>query len=115
MFGSLKKKTDVNIALHAYRDAIKAKAIQLIFVSNDTDLAPSLNAIREDIGDSITIGVILPIRKPVSGKVHRPPNAQLSKYANWTRTHITSDELKNSHLPNKIPTNKKPILKPEYW
>ncbi len=36
------KQTDVNIALHAYRDAIKAKATQLIFVSNDTDLAPSL-------------------------------------------------------------------------
>ena len=52
------KQTDVNIALTAYRDAIQNKAQQVVFVSNDTDLEPALRALREDLGDAVTIGVL---------------------------------------------------------
>lgn len=106
------KQTDVNIALEAYRDASKGVAEQLVFVSNDTDLAPALKALREDFGESLTIGVVIPVR---SSSTHRPGNTQLSAYANWTRKHITDRELGESHLPSLIPTKKKPIVKPEYW
>lgn len=106
------KQTDVNIALEAYRDAAKGLAEQLVFISNDTDLAPALAAIREDFAEAITIGVVLPIRKTIKG---RPGNEQLSKHADWTRRHITDAELASSSLPEKIPTKKKPITKPEYW
>jgi len=109
------KQTDVNIALEAYRDVVKEHADQLVFVTNDSDLAPALSAIREDFDGRIEIGVIFPIRKSAGEKVHRPANQQLSQYADWTRKHITSDELARAHLPEKIPTNKKPIIKPEYW
>lgn len=109
------KQTDVNIALESYRDAIKGKADQIVFVSNDTDLAPALKAIREDLQNEIQIGVIIPIRKPQSGKPHRPGNKQLNRYADWERHYITDEELSSSHLPDMIPTNKKPIIKPEYW
>lgn len=106
------KQTDVNIALTAYRDAANHNAEQLVFVSNDTDLAPALSAIREDFGSAMEIGVIIPIRNSAS---HRPGNAQLSQNADWTRRHITDSELANSHLPDKVPTKKKPVLKPDYW
>lgn len=106
------KQTDVNIALEAYRDAIKGKAEQLVFVSNDTDLAPALAAIRQDCDGSLQMGVIIPIR---GSATHRPGNQQLSTHANWTRTHITDEELAKSQLPDQIPTRKKPIKKPEYW
>lgn len=109
------KQTDVNIALESYRDAMKGKAQQLVFVSNDTDLAPALKAIREDLQDQVQMGVIIPIRKPIKGKPHRSGNKQLNIYADWERSYITDEELSRSHLPNKIPTNKKTIIKPEYW
>ncbi|WP_347332868.1 NYN domain-containing protein [Marinimicrobium locisalis] len=106
------KQTDVNIALEAYRDASKGNAEQLVFVSNDTDLAPALAAIREDFADSLQLGVIIPVRKLAGG---RPGNQQLSQYADWTRRYITDDELAGCQLPQKIPTKKKPIIKPTYW
>lgn len=109
------KQTDVNIALESYRDAMKGNAEQLVFVSNDTDLAPALKAIREDLQDQVQLGVIIPIRKPVEGRSHRPGNKQLNIYADWERNYITDEELARSHLPDKIPTRKKTIIKPEYW
>ncbi|MDD2817108.1 MAG: NYN domain-containing protein [Thiotrichaceae bacterium] len=104
------KQTDVNIAITAYRDIAKQKAEQLVFVSNDTDLVPALAAIREDYPDT-KIGVIIPIRENSA----RPNNKQLSQYADWTRNHIKDSELSASHLPDKVPTHKKPIRKPDYW
>ena len=109
------KQTDVQIALTAYRDAVKGNAEQLVFVSNDTDLEPALKLIRHDLDDDIQIGVVIPMRKPKEGSPRRPPNASLSKHANWTRSYITETELANSHLPEIIPTPKKPIVKPDYW
>ncbi len=106
------KETDVNIALTAYRDVAKNAAEHIVFVSNDTDLSPALKAIREDFGNAVKIGVIIPIRKQTTG---RPPNAKLSNYADWTRKYITSDELEASQLAELVPTRKKPIKKPEYW
>lgn len=109
------KQTDVNIALEAYRDAAKGVVKQQVFISNDTDLAPALNAIREDFGDNVILGVVIPIRKVKGKRSHRPCNQQLSQYANWTRHHITELEIAESQLPEMIPTNKKPITKPKYW
>ncbi len=60
---------------------------------------------------TIDIGIIIPVRK----HSQRPVNARLSNHANWTRSYILDEELANNHLPNKIPTNKKAIIKPKYW
>ena len=109
------KQTDVNIALEAYRDASKGNAEQLVFVTNDSDIAPVLEAIREDFSDMLKIGVIFPIRKSVGKGKRRPTNKQLSSLADWTRRHITDEELATSHLPNQVSTRKKPISKPDYW
>lgn len=109
------KQTDVNIALHAYRDVMRGDCDQIVLVSNDTDLEPALEMIRLDKGDSINIGIVIPITKPDPGKTRRPPNQRLSKHANWTRDHILDNELEKSQLSNPIPTKKKPILRPKYW
>lgn len=105
------KQTDVNIALSAYRDGCQQCAKQLVFVSNDTDLAPALRALREDFGELIKIGVVIPVAKDSQ----RPNNKQLSQYADWTRQYILENELATCQLPAKIATHKKPILKPLYW
>lgn len=92
------------------------RAEQVVFVSNDSDLEPALSAIRQDMGDSVTIGVILPIRKPDDVETRqRPKSESLSRHADWTRTHITPAELAASHLPQLVATKKKPIRKPDYW
>lgn len=109
------KQTDVNIVLNIYRDVIQTRCKQIVIVSNDTDLTPVLKMIREDLGDSIKIGVVAPIRQKHKEKHQRPASGSLAKYADWVRTYILEDELKNSQLPSKIPTKKKPILKPNYW
>ena len=105
------KQTDVNIALHAYRDAIRKECEQIVIVSNDTDLKPLLQMIRKDMGQNIIIGVVIPILK----KSRRPANRSLSNIADWTRNYILEDELKRSQLSNPIPTRKKPIKRPDYW
>lgn len=56
------KYTDVNIALTAYRIAYKQEAEQIFFVTGDTDLVPSIQAIKDDF-PNIRIGVIFPYGK----------------------------------------------------
>lgn len=106
------KQTDVNMAIEAYRDAAKQNAQQLIFVTNDTDLAPALAALKEDFGSLLQIGLIIPVR---DSNNHRPGNQTLSHYADWTRRHILDTELAQCHLPERITTVKKVIVRPEYW
>ena len=110
------KQTDVNLALHLYRDAVvKQHCEQIVIVSNDTDIAHAVELLREDTSNDFQIGIVIPIPKIAPGKPHRPPNEQLSKHADWTRRHILDEELAASQLPATIPTRKKPILKPNYW
>jgi len=108
-----KKQTDVNIALHMYRDAINESNIQQILVSNDSDLELPLKLIKKD-KPNITLGLIIPRAKPI-GKHYRPTNKSLSQHVDWTRNHILDQECQEAQLDEKIPTNKKPILKPYYW
>ncbi len=110
------KQSDVNIALEAYRDATHALMEQAIFITNDTDQEPTLKALRNDY-PALRIGVILPIKEPVPGVSTRarPGNNRLSLYADWTRNHIRTEELRQALLPDIIPTPKKAIKKPAYW
>lgn len=109
------KQTDVNIAISAYRDAAKGLAEQIVFVSNDSDLTPALQAIREDFGTHIILGVVFPLGEKKSSKSVRPENDSLRKNANWTRRYIRDNELASNLLRDSIPTRKKPIRKPDYW
>lgn len=110
------KQTDVNLALHLYRDAVLQHSCdQVVVVSNDTDIAAAVQFLQQDAGDRIDIGIVIPIPKSAPGTPRRPPNEQLSRYAHWTRRYILEEELMSAQLPAVIPTRKKPIRKPDFW
>lgn len=101
------KQSDVNLALHAYHDAITGQVDQVVIVTNDTDIAPALKLIRAHTG--VTIGLVVPVRRH-----ERVPNTELADLAHWVRSHITSRELAASQLPRVVP-GRKPTIKPESW
>lgn len=109
------KKTDVNIAMEMYRDAVRGKYAQVVLVSNDSDAEPVLAALREDF-PQIVIGVVTPVvPSQTCAPAHRGVSASLAKYAHWTRRHLLDEELADAQLPAHIPTKKKPIRKPAHW
>lgn len=111
------KQTDVSLAIGMYRLLAKQQNIpaeerieQIILVSADTDMTPSLKAIKEDFPD-IQMGIILPHREGID----RGVPGSLQNYANWVRKYIKIDELKAHQFPDRVPTHKKPADKPRYW
>lgn len=111
------KETDVNLAVSMYRLLSKQQALntedqiqQVVLVSADTDIGPALQAIKEDF-PRITIGVILPHREGIK----RGAPGTLRNQADWMRTIVRNEELAVNQLPDKVPTKKKPIFKPDYW
>jgi uncharacterized LabA/DUF88 family protein len=56
------KRTDVNIALHAYRIAAKPEVDKIILVSNDSDFVPIIETIRMDFPQK-QFGVIFPYQR----------------------------------------------------
>lgn len=109
-----KKKTDVNLALRMYRDARKGLYDRIILVTNDSDAEPALAAVREDF-PHIMIGLVIPIKPPKNEERPRRSSGSLVKHASWVISHLTDAQLEGAHLPRKVPTNKKPIIKPEHW
>lgn len=108
------KMTDVQIALAMYKDVIQEKCSQVVLCSNDSDMLPSLQAIREEKPD-FKIGVVMPVTPSKKGEESRRISGSLDELATWTRRHLLDDELQQALLPEKIPTKKKPILKPPHW
>jgi hypothetical protein len=111
------KETDVNIAISMYRLFAKQQKLspneriaQLVLVSADTDMTPALKAIREDF-PNVRIGIILPHRQ---GNVRGVPGS-LQNHSHWIRRTITNEELAACQFPARIPTHKKPAVKPAYW
>lgn len=110
------KQTDVNLALSMYRAACSSRFKQLVVCSNDSDVAPALEALRQDF-PQLTLGVVMPRRPPASDdSKHRAASASLEQHAHWTRHHILDSELERAQMPAVIASNgKKPILKPKHW
>lgn len=102
------KQTDVNLALHAYHDALTGQVDHVVIASNDTDLVPALRMIREHT--SVAVGLVIPTRDH-----ERQPNADLAKYADWVRRHVTDAELEAAQLPRVVPGGKRPTIKPDSW
>lgn len=112
------KETDVRIAIEMYRLAVSQQCQgeggvqQLVLVSSDTDMAPALEAIREDC-PHLRIGIILP-RGKERDKADRP-GGSLRNNAEWMRRSISEEELRTHQFPDRVPTRKKPADKPDYW
>ena len=107
------KQTDVNLALNLYRDSVQNKTEQVVLVSGDSDIIPALKLIRED-SPAIKIGVIFP-QSYNKNKPERATNKVLEELADWSVNHIKAQDLKEHQLPEKIPTKKRPLYKPDYW
>jgi NYN domain len=107
------KQTDVNIALHAYRDVVKGTCDQVVICSNDSDLEPALRMIRQDY-PAVTVGLVMPLR-PTAKDDGKVPNKRLTPLAHWVRRYVQDEELGKSQLPQNVQTKKKPASKPAHW
>lgn len=104
------KMTDVNIALYAYHDAVTDDALeQIVFVSNDTDLAPAIEFIKNHT-DKL-VGLITPTKD----RETRRTNKDLSKRCDWVRERIDEGELARSQLQRSIQARRSPAVKPWSW
>lgn len=83
---------------------------QIVLVSADTDMTPALKAIKEDFPE-ITVGIILPHREGIDREVP----GSLKNYAHWVRKNVKIAELQAHQFPDRVPTKKKPAVKPHYW
>lgn len=101
------KKSDVNLALQAYHDALTGQVDQVVVVTNDTDISPALKMIRDNT--SARVGLVVPTRKN-----ERTPNTELDELAHWVRSHITEEELAASQMPRVIP-GRTATVKPDSW
>jgi uncharacterized LabA/DUF88 family protein len=111
----VEKKTDVNLAMSMYRDAVKNLLDQVVLCSNDSDAEPALAAIRADF-PKLCIGVVTPRRPPEQCLHERAVSTSLSKWADWTRGHITEVELEQNQLPPTVQaTSGKVFRKPAHW
>lgn len=111
------KETDVQIAISMYRLASRQILVpheqrveQLVLVSADTDMTPALKALRENFAD-LRLGVILPHREGIQ----RTTPGSLKACAHWLRNIVTTDELAAHQFPDRVPTRKKPAVRPDYW
>jgi hypothetical protein len=107
------KQTDVNIALHIYRDAVEGRCDQIIICSNDSDLEPVMALIQKDM-PSLCLGLVLPLKR-TTNEESRVSNKRLTRLADWVRHHILDEELVAAQLPLMVTTNKKPARKPAHW
>lgn len=111
------KQTDVSLAIGMYRLLSQQQNLpaderieQIVLVSADTDMTPALKAIQEDFHE-ITVGVILPHREGID----RGVPGSLNNYAHWLRKNVKIVELQAHQFPDRVPSRKKPAIKPHYW
>lgn len=109
------KKTDVNLAIRMYSDASKGLYDRIILVSNDSDAEPALEAIRKDF-PHMMVGVVMPIHPPAAeAEPTRRASGSLVNQSHWVMENLKDDQLSSAQLPERVPTKKKPILKPSHW
>ena len=98
------KGSDVNLALHVLNDAWSDVYDCAVIVSNDSDLAQSLQMVKAQ--HQKIIGLVTP------GAPVRKTSVQLRRHADFVRF-IRASALASSQLPNPIPGTT--ISKPAGW
>ncbi|MBB1469281.1 NYN domain-containing protein [Pseudoalteromonas sp. SG41-5] len=112
------KQSDVNVALDAVFDAFIDKDVeQIVFATNDTDIAPALRKLKElnelKIRSEIKVGLVIPRRDSSDG--HRSGNKSLINLADWTIHGIKEEELAKSQLPILIKGPSTSVYRPVSW
>jgi uncharacterized LabA/DUF88 family protein len=85
------KRTDVNIALEIFCDAISNRYDRCIIVSGDSDLATALQKVREFRPDKIITVAFPPER--ISHHLRQLANSSCD---------VNKKKLRNAHLPNPV-------------
>lgn len=119
------KQSDVNLATEALFDAMTEESLQqVVFVSNDTDLAASMKKIKEynptrlaKDWKPVQVGLVIPTRSAKSARNNdiRRPNKTLSLLADWTVKSISDEWLAGSQLPYKVSIGRRPAVIPVSW
>lgn len=108
------KETDVSIAISMYRDVVLGEVDQILLVSNDSDMCPALQFIRQDF-PKIRIGLVVPSRPDKGEDSNRVVTEHLVQHADWTRSVIQDRELASCQFPDRVRTGGKPADKPSLW
>jgi len=99
------KRTDVNIAIYLFKLAIQDKFDKAYIISGDSDLIPSIEAVKT-LFPHKQIGVIIPIGR----------RAELLKQKCDFHMKIKEKHLKSSILPDIIPLkDNKKLVCPKSW
>ena len=106
------KQTDVQMAMHIYRDAVLENYDLLVVCTNDSDLEPCLELVKQD-APRAQLGLVTPLR--FEGYRPSSSNQRLVKHSDWTRRYIRNEELEASQLRPIVPTQRKPARKPAHW
>ena len=72
------KQTDVNLALHLYRDAARHSADCFVVCSNDSDMEPAMKMVRQDF-PGLQLGLVIPLLAKVESS--RFANKRLTQQA----------------------------------
>ena len=106
------KQTDVNIALHMYRDAALERLDHSVLISNDSDLAPVVNMLARDY-PNILRGVVFPTLRE---RLPARQSGQLRQAAHWTRRSLNTEDLAACQLPRSIRNRRgKALVRPDDW
>ncbi|MEH2702984.1 DUF2384 domain-containing protein [Rhizobium leguminosarum bv. viciae] len=89
--------------------------MQVVLVTNDTDLVPALEMLQARC-PHIVRGLVIPTRKVgTGGELEREANVSLAKLAHWVRRHISDHESRTSQLPDVVPGRRRASVKPHSW
>lgn len=104
------KQTDVRLALQIYHDVVHQLSEQIIICTSDTDVIPALE-FSKSFNSDLKIGIVSPRKKNDSSA----NLSEIYKYSDWHLPYISTELLQRHSLPTKVPTKKRPIIKPDYW
>ncbi len=99
------KRSDVNLATRLLIDGFNERYEQAIVISNDSDLATPIQAVRDELG--IKIGVVNP-----DGR--NPTQGDLEESATFVKR-LWPVHLRHSQFPDAITVGDRTITKPPSW
>jgi uncharacterized LabA/DUF88 family protein len=100
----VEKRTDVNIALKVLGDAIDNLYDKAVIISADSDLLPTISAVRK-YGTGKQVGIMFPIRRT---------SVDLRQYADF-RFKMPEKLLKKSQFPDKFIVGGVTFERPNSW
>ena len=101
------KGTDVNLAAHLLMDGFRNSYEQALLISNDSDFAPVIRMVREELG--LPVGVVNP---NVNSRSVTP--RVLSESATFTRR-LRANTIAASQFPDQLIDSIGTITKPVRW